>query len=200
MLKVSFWIALTAMLLSVQAHAKTNAPRAGAKAPSSAAALVKKTAVKPAAMAVALPVADVAGPLSDAQLALANKVIVGKIPCELAANVILTPDPRSAGRFVLELGREKHFMVPVATSTGAVRLEDTVSGAVWLQLSNKSMLVNQKQGRRLADACMNPEQLLVAQAMERNPGPGLLDAPVSASAQAPAQTSGTTVVLTAATN
>lgn len=193
MLKVSFWIVLTAMLLSVQAHAKATSPRAGGKASLSSAA-------RPPAKVVALPVAEVPDKLSDAQLALADKVITGKIPCELAAHVTLSPDPRGAGRFVLELGRERHFMVPVATSTGAVRLEDTASGAVWLQLSNKSMLVNQKLGRRLADACMNPDQMQVAQALERNPVPGLLDAPASVSAEAPPQAGDKPVVLTAATN
>jgi hypothetical protein len=32
----------------------------------------------------------------------------------------------------------------VATSTGTVRLEDKQAGAVWLQIANKSMLMNQK--------------------------------------------------------
>jgi hypothetical protein len=40
--------------------------------------------------------------------------------------------------------------------------------------------MNQKEGKRLADDCMNPEQLLVAQALERNPVPGLLDEPKTA--------------------
>jgi len=40
--------------------------------------------------------------------------------------------------------------------------------------------MNQKEGKRLADECMNPDQLLVAQALERNPQPGLLDAPKDA--------------------
>jgi len=42
------------------------------------------------------------------------------------------------------------------------------------------MLMNQKEGKRLADDCMNPDQLLVAEALERNPVPGLLDAPKAA--------------------
>jgi hypothetical protein len=73
----------------------------------------------------------------------------------------------------------------VLTSTGAVRLEDEKSGAVWLQLANKSMLMNQKQGKRLADDCMNPDQLRVAKAMERSPQPGLLD-PVVVEVASPA--------------
>ena len=66
-------------------------------------------------------------------------------------------------------------MRPVATTTGVVRLEDPKSGAVWLQISNKSMLMNQKLGRRLADECMTPEQTAVALALKKGATPGLLD-------------------------
>jgi hypothetical protein len=38
------------------------------------------------------------------------------------------------------------------------------------------MLMSQKLGKRLADACVSPDQALVAQALERNPAPSLLDA------------------------
>jgi hypothetical protein len=115
--------------------------------------------------------------LSPAQLALADRVVLGKMPCELSAHVLVRPDPRGAGMFVLELGKQRFFMTPVLTSTGAIRLEDPDAGAVWLQLGNKSMLMSQKLGKRLADACVSPDQALVAQALERNPAPSLLDAP-----------------------
>ena len=67
-------------------------------------------------------------------------------------------------------------MHPVVTSTGAIRLEDNHDGgAVWLQLSNKSMLMDQKAGKRLADECASPAQLAVAEALKKNPAPSLLD-------------------------
>jgi hypothetical protein len=113
-------------------------------------------------------------------MAIAGKVLVGKINCELGATVLMTHDEHSPGRFFLDMGNKRYVMLPVVTSTGAVRLEEDTSGAVWLQLGNKSMLMNQKEGKRLADECMNPDQLLVAQALERNPQPGLLDAPKDA--------------------
>jgi hypothetical protein len=46
----------------------------------------------------------------------------------------------------------------------------------WLQLANKSMLMSQKQGRRIADECRSPLQAQVAQAMLVNPPPSILDA------------------------
>ena len=70
----------------------------------------------------------------------------------------------------------KYYMTPVATTTGTVRLEDIKGGAVWLQIANKSMLMNQKLGQRLADECMSPEQTLVAEAIKKNPPPSVLDA------------------------
>lgn len=167
MLKTLFWGVLMGVSLSMPALAVSAAPQGSIKTKPSAAKSVRVTVVAPVEL--------VYTELSAAQLAVAGKVALGKIPCELAAHVSITPNPQSAGRFILELGREKHFMEPVLTSTGAVRLEDEKSGAVWLQLANKSMLMNQKQGKRLADDCMNADQLRVAHAMERSPQPGLLD-------------------------
>lgn len=141
---------------------------------------------KPAAKATHTPAKhappEVLAPvvLSPEQTAIANKVLVGKINCELGAVVTMTNDEHSPGRFFLDMGTKRYTLLPVVTSTGAVRLEEESSGAVWLQLGNKSMLMNQKEGKRLADDCMNPDQLLVAQALERNPQPGLLDAPKDA--------------------
>ena len=118
--------------------------------------------------------------VSAEQMAIANRVLVGKINCELGTVVTMTNDMQSPGRFFLDMGNKRYALLPVVTSTGAIRLEEESSGAVWLQLGNKSMLMNQREGKRLADDCMNPDQLLVAQALERNPQPGLLDAPKDA--------------------
>ena len=118
--------------------------------------------------------------LSPEQMVIGNKVLVGKINCELGVVVMMTNDEHSPGRFFLDMGTKRYVLLPVVTSTGAIRLEEESSGAVWLQLGNKSMLMNQKEGKRLADDCMNPDQLLVAQALERNPQPGLLDTPKDA--------------------
>lgn len=67
------------------------------------------------------------------------------------------------------------YLRPVPTSTGAVRLEDPAQGAVWLQLANKSMLMNQKLGRRMADECMSPVQQAMTEHLKHNPAPHLLD-------------------------
>ncbi len=115
--------------------------------------------------------------LTPEQLTLADRVALGKMPCELSAFVHVKPDPSGPGRFILEAGKQRFYMVPVVSLTGALRLEDQRAGAVWIQLGNKSMLMDQKAGRRLADACVSAEQAIVAKELERNPAPSLLDAP-----------------------
>lgn len=115
--------------------------------------------------------------LTPGELAIAERVYTGRLPCELGASVTLTPDAKTPGYFDVRVKNLKFRMFPVETTTGAIRLEDRKAGAVWLQLANKSMLMNQKLGQRLADACMNPAQMAVAQALEITPGRSVLDAP-----------------------
>lgn len=126
-------------------------------------------------MATGIRAAEAA--LTPAELAIAQRIEVGLVHCELGASVTVMADPKLPGYFDVHGKKFRFRMVPVVTSTGAIRLEDAQAGAVWLQLANKSMLMNQKLGSRLADACVTPAQALVALAMEKAPPPGLLDAP-----------------------
>ncbi len=128
-------------------------------------------------LAVAVEAAEAA--LSPAELAIAERVHVGHLPCELGNTVTLSVDPKTPGYFNLQMGKIRYRMFPVETSTGAIRLEDQKNGAVWLQLANKSMLMNQKLGKRLADECMSPIQVAAAEALKKNPAPSVLDAPAA---------------------
>ena len=115
--------------------------------------------------------------LSEADLAVAQRVHIGSIPCELGNAVQITPAKRQ-GFFIVQVKNvrnSRYFMHPVESRTGAIRLEDPKRGAMWLQLGNKSMLMSQKLGLRVADECMSPEQLTLAGEMKRNPPKGLLD-------------------------
>ncbi len=124
-------------------------------------------------MAAGISAAEAA--LAPIELAIAQQVHTGVLRCELGASVTLTHDQKSPGYFNVQGKNFRYRMFPVATSTGAIRLEDQTAGAVWLQLSNKSMLMNQKMGQRMADECMSPAQLIVTQAMKDRPARGLLD-------------------------
>jgi hypothetical protein len=97
------------------------------------------------------------------------------MPCELGATVHLSRDPASPGYFHVSGKGFRYRMKTVATTTGAIRLEDQKAGAVWLQLANKSMLMNQKNGRRMADECAHPDQVAFAKDMLNNPPPALFD-------------------------
>ena len=150
------------------AKAKT-AKTAKAEPPSS------RTQLRSATGQVAAGIMAAEAALSPAELAIAQRVHVGRIACELGAHVTLKADPASPGHFDVEGKGFKYRMAPVETSTGAVRLEDQKGGAVWLQIANKSMLMDQKRGQRLADECMSPEQYLVAEAIKKNPPPSVLE-------------------------
>jgi len=156
--------------------AKKPATKTVAKAPAKKTETSSRTQLNSAAnqAAAGIRAADVA--LTPAELAIADRIQTGTMPCELGASVVVEADPKAPGYFNVRGKGYAYRMHPVVTSTGAIRLEDNHDGgAVWLQLSNKSMLMDQKAGKRLADECASPAQLAVAEALKKNPAPSLLD-------------------------
>ena len=153
------------MLARLVAVAGTAGVLLGAQASTEPVRKPKPAASKPA------PVA----PLQDDELALSAQVSIGSIPCELGQSVNLRPDAEAPGYFHLQLKGQRFHLRPVASATGALRLEDQARGAVWIQLANKSMLMDQRQGRRLADECMTPLQQAYAEQLRRDPTPALID-------------------------
>ena len=190
---VSALLLAPALVLAQAAPAKSAKPAAKAQSSkTSAKAAPKKvveakaaarsnraaaTAGTAAAAAAAVASASTSAELGPEELAVAERVHTGHIACELGASVNVTPDPKAPGRFHISGKGFAYHMTPVVSSTGAVRLEDTQRGAVWLQIANKSMLMNQKLGQRLADECMSTAQVQVAEALKTNPQPSLLDKP-----------------------
>ena len=177
-------LAMTVSLLAPGLATAQTTPAKPASAAAKSAAAKEKAAIKASrtnlkstAKNVAAGIEAAEAALTPAELAIAERVYVGSLPCELGASVVLTPDPKYPGYFDVQGKNFKYRMFPVVTATGAIRLEDQKAGAVWLQLSNKSMLMNQKMGTRLADECMSPAQVAVAESLKLNPLPGLLDAP-----------------------
>ena len=109
-----------------------------------------KPAAKPAAQQVAA--------LSSDQLHTADRVLVGQSRCEFDQSVNVAAVPGQKGVFNVEFKGKSYLMVPEATTTGAVRLEDKKNGMMWLQIANKSMLMNSKIGQRMVDNCVHPSQ------------------------------------------
>ena len=137
----------------------------------------REAARKPASAVVAAPVSvpEVFPALEPELLAVAEQVHLGQIACEMGQTVVITTDEKSPGRFFMHHNRQTYHLAPVMSKTGALRLEDAKKGAVWIQLSNKSMLMNSQLGQRLADECQSPAQAAVAQAMKLAPPVHLLE-------------------------
>lgn len=180
--------ALTLAMGSVQAQEKKAAKPAAAKTTAAKKAPAKKapakraaTAKKGAAVAAGAGAATAAAAipaqqtLTPAELAIAEQVYLGRINCELGASINIAKDSVNPGYFFVEGKGFKYHMAPVSTSTGTIRLEDQHAGAMWLQVANKSMLINRKLGQRLADECMSPEQNQVAEAIKKNPPAALFE-------------------------
>lgn len=157
-------LALAQSTAPAKPAAKAKAKKSGKVAPSTQKAIEEATPVDD----------DPAVTLTPADLEVAKRVFVGDIPCELGATVHITPHKRE-GFFVVRAGIQRFRMQPVESRTGAIRLEDPRAGAMWLQLGNKSMLMSQKMGKRLADECMSPAQAAVNEALKNNPMPSLLE-------------------------
>jgi hypothetical protein len=92
------------------------------------------------------------------------KVAAGQFPCENDKEVTLSADFRYPGRYILEFERKLYTMERVGTSSGIVRLENVSKGVAWIQLPFKSMLMDQKIGKRLVDECMSPGQTRLVRA------------------------------------
>ena len=54
---------------------------------------------------------------------------------------------------------------------------------MWLQILNKSMLMNQKLGQRLADECMGSEQQAINEVLKKNPARSVLEPALPAGAK-----------------
>ena len=165
----------------------TKKPAATAKkAPEKKATAAKKSTAKKAAgkrvpaktvkaVESNTPVESLSTRLTDAELVIAQRVHTGRIQCELGADITVTADEKNPGFFSVSAGKQRYYMHPVESRTGAIRLEDGRAEAMMLQLGNKSMVLNQKLGQRVADDCQTAEQKQFAAQLESSGGPGLLD-------------------------
>ena len=166
-MKLLFASIVTA-LFATAAFAQS-APQTADKAHAKKPVSVKKVPAPTKRQAVeeATPTEDFnpADKLTPAELELAKQVQTGEIQCELGQKVSIKPMKRD-GYFFVSRGMYRYVMHPVESRTGALRLEDPARGALWLQLANKSMLMNQKEGKRLADECQSPAQADYARNMK----------------------------------
>lgn len=161
----------------------SQAATTGAQATAAAAVPKPKSGIRRSALKVVeerTPVdEDVHVKLTEEELELAKRVHVGLIHCELGSSVTITVNEKRPGFFWVKTKTANFRMHPVISRTGAIRLEDPKAEAMWLQLGNKSMLMSQKLGQRLADDCISPDQAIVAEMLKKNPAPSILDKPAT---------------------
>jgi hypothetical protein len=123
-----------------------------------AAALSVSAMANDKAKQAAKPAAQQHAALSADQLSTADRVLTGQSRCEFDQSVHVAAVPNQKGWFNVEYKGKSYLMAPEATTTGAVRLEDKKNGMMWLQIANKSMLMNSKIGQRMVDNCVHPSQ------------------------------------------
>ena len=147
-MKTNLLIAAALGLVGTLASAQTTAP-AKAKAP------VTKAAAKPAAAA---PADTPPGPATRDQLAAAERVHYGDYDCEFGQKAVVSTLPQYPGYAEVRSGKSTWLMKPVASSTGAIRLEDLKERFLVIQIANKSMLFDSKTGQRVLDGCVHASQ------------------------------------------
>lgn len=125
-------------------------------------------------------------PLPKEVVAIAANVLVGPMLCDGGDHVKVMTLAQE-GYFELQHKKMRYRMHPVESQTGAIRLEDRTRGVMWLQLGDKSMLMSQQRGMRLADDCAGEVQSAFARHLKQNPSPGLLDEAGSLQTGAPLQ-------------
>ena len=131
--------------------------------------------------------------LDAAQLAEADRVLTGAADCEFKQKVSVEKIAGHQGNFKVTFDHKSYVMVPVETTTGAVRLVDTGGAVTWIQIPTKSMLMNQKEHHRLVDNCLEDEQRIAVEASQKAGANADILAPAVSPAVAAALANGSTV-------
>ena len=124
-----------ALLLSACATTETPAPAPAAATP----------------VAVPKPVVKAPPPAPAPRSMLTMKT--GTYQCELNRKVTVKQVSSDQMLAVLNWDRRDYAMRAVQTSTGALRYEDKASGLTWITVVGKSMLLDTRKGRQLANEC-----------------------------------------------
>ena len=153
--------ALLCSLTPALATAQAPTAKPGASKPAAKKSARKPVPAKPAAEP------DEPGEIDTDRMAVAPMVLRGESECEFKQKISLTEHPSLPGRFLLEYNGLKHVLTPQPTTTGVIRLEERRSGLVWLQVPIKSMLMDSRRGKRLADNCLHAAQVAEVESMKR---------------------------------
>jgi hypothetical protein len=82
-----------------------------------------------------------------------DPVKAGLYRCHQGAQIIVKNIAPDFGSIVVQFKGKDHLLFAVDTATGAVRYQDQRSGMTWIKIPSKSMLLDSKLGRQLANDC-----------------------------------------------
>jgi hypothetical protein len=154
----------------------------GAKPPASASRSPAKPAAaspsrqQPAKVEAPVEPSEQAGP---AQLEAAELVYYGPKDCDEKQVLEVARNGSHPGYVVVKLKNQSWTMKPIASLTGAVRLEDINGQTLLVQIPFKSMLMNVQSGQRMVDSCQHEIQKAANEEARRSPAPpgmGILSA------------------------
>ena len=111
---------------------------------------------------------DAAATAQNPNIAFEYPTTTGEILCADGVKVTIHEDPNRFKGYNVQLGHLRYPVTRVPTESGAIRLENKASGIVWLQMSNKSMLFNERLSRRLATDCRDSAQQMAEAALNLN--------------------------------
>lgn len=84
---------------------------------------------------------------------------VTEFDCELGNKVSIYQNVSDDEHIALRWKKRLHRLTRVGTTTGAQRFENKLYGLIWIGIPAKSMLLDSKLNRQLANECRNAEQL-----------------------------------------
>jgi hypothetical protein len=104
-------------------------------------------------------------------------VYEGRMTCDDKVFVVVVESLKIPNNYDVLIGKAHYKTTRVPTDSGAIRLEDKAHAIVWLQMSNKSMLLDEKAGKRLANNCRNDLQAATEKALLVKPDTTILGKP-----------------------
>jgi len=176
----SFAVAAFVLCAALPALAQTAPTKKPAPAKVAKKAPGKAAPAEPAPPAAATP----------EQVEAAERVYYGVYDCEFKQTIDIVASPKYPSYVDVKHGKAVYVMKPVASSTGAIRLEDVRGDTLMVQIASKSMLLNVKTAQRIVDECVSPKQrelieaARVAKAAASASAPDATVAPASGAAPA----------------
>ncbi|MYM36274.1 hypothetical protein GTP38_18235 [Duganella sp. FT94W] len=152
-------LALASLTLAAGAHADD-----AVKKPVKKEAVKKTTKAKKAAKPV-----EPKAPNEEEDEPVITDTAATEFDCELGNKITIYQNAGDDSHIALRWKKRLHRLTRVGTTTGANRFENKLYGLIWIGIPAKSMLLDSKQNRQLANECRDAEQLKPTTAAAETP-------------------------------